>query len=62
LAPHPFAFFLAMRREKPRGNGRSASGHGFTGCAKTLMEQHEVSGHDFSRAANISKILPGFSP
>jgi hypothetical protein len=26
------------------------------------MEKHEVSGHDFSRAANASKVWQGFSP
>jgi len=38
------------------------SEHDFTGCRKTHLEAPEASGHDFSRAANATKQMPGFSP
>jgi hypothetical protein len=32
------------------------------GCVKMLTQQHEVSGHGFSRAVNAKKYKLGFSP
>jgi hypothetical protein len=38
------------------------SGHDLIGCGKTLRERQEVSGHDFSRAANAIELTWALAP
>jgi hypothetical protein len=37
-------------------------GHDFTACGKMQTVEQEASGHDFSRAASVTKQMLGFSP
>jgi hypothetical protein len=43
-----------MRRNS--GTGGASEFIGLTGYGKTLKEQQEVSGHDFSRAVNAENV------
>ena len=45
-----------------KGTGLSLKGMGFTGCEKTYRKGQEVSGHDFSRAADTAKSTWALAP
>jgi hypothetical protein len=45
---------LSMLARQARALRNAEAAGGFTGCGKTASEEHEVSGHDFSRAVDAA--------